>query len=95
MTTERERRHQEDTGEEIAQSFQQLDATQASMLEKLGGPLSQEQQDSLADLLRLDDSLGGPDDTLDQELYSRPFPPVSSTTTKKPRHQFNPETKGQ
>jgi hypothetical protein len=85
MTIEREKTHKEDTGEEIVQSFQQLDATQASMLEKLGGPLSQEQQDSLADLLRLDDSLGGPDDTLDQELYSRAFPPVSSTTTKRTR----------
>jgi hypothetical protein len=67
--------------EEIVESLQQLDATQAALLDTVGGTLSQDQKDTLADLLRLDASLDGPDDTLDQELYSRPFPPAPPSST--------------
>ena len=80
----------EDPEQEIVESFQELDATQAALLDRVGGALTQEQKDTLADLLRLDQSLDGPDDTLDQELYSRAFPPVPPTKT--PQHKrFRPQ----
>jgi hypothetical protein len=60
---------------EIAKSLEQLEATEKAILERFGGSLSERQKESLGDLLRLDHSLRGPDETLDQELYSRAVPP--------------------
>jgi hypothetical protein len=93
MTTDKERRRQESAEEDIARSFEALDATQSAILERFGGPLTEEQKESLGDLLRLDQSLNGPDDVLDQELYSRPFPPAP--LSKRSRYQQDSETKGQ
>jgi hypothetical protein len=77
----KQRTHDQDGGyedrseQEIAKSLEELDAIEAAMLERIGGPLSEKQKKSLADLLRLDHSLRGPDEVLDQEQYSRPIPP--------------------
>jgi|HubBroStandDraft_6_1064221.scaffolds.fasta_scaffold85927_2 hypothetical protein len=71
----KEDRHDENPEQEIAKSLEELDAIDSAMLERIGGDLTEEQVINLGNLLRLDHSLRGPDDTLDQELYSRPFPP--------------------
>jgi hypothetical protein len=78
----KEDRIEENPELEIAKSLEELDVIDNEILEKIGGPLTKEQVTNLGNLMRLDRRLRGPDDTLDQELYSRPFPPH-----KKFKHQ--------
>ena len=68
----RDNRFEQDPEQEIAKSFQELDAIENSILERFGGALTDRQKKSLAELIRLDHSLIGPDDLVDQLLYSRP-----------------------
>ena len=66
---------------EIVKEFEELDAAVDAILERLGGPLTKEQKESLKNLVRLDHALGGPDAKLDSELYSRPFTPIKFSTS--------------
>lgn len=68
----RDNRHDQDPEQEIAKSFKELDAIENSILERFGGAMTDRQKTSLAELIRLDHSLHGPDDLLDQQQYSRP-----------------------
>jgi hypothetical protein len=68
----RDKEHEHNPEQEIAKSFQELDAIENSILERFGGALTDRQKQSLAELIRLDYSLRGPDDQVDQLLYSRP-----------------------
>lgn len=62
----------------ILGALQTLDAIELATLEEIGefvGTLDKNQKKLLANLVRLHHSLRGPDDDLDQDNYSRPFPP--------------------
>lgn len=53
-------------------------------LGELLGKLTPRQQKLLANLRRLHHSLRGPEDVLDEDNYSRPFPPQIRVSTKDP-----------
>jgi hypothetical protein len=82
---DREPRFDQNPEQEIAKSLQELDAIENSILERFGGALTDRQKKSLADLIRLDHSLRGPDDLVDQLQYSRP--PVYRLHTNKKSSQ--------
>jgi hypothetical protein len=60
---------------EIARDFRELDRTEQAMLQRVGGSLTAGQRMTLENLERLVKSLAGPEDVLDNDNYSRPFPP--------------------
>lgn len=67
-----DKEHEHNPEQEIAKSFQELDAIENSILERFGGALTDGQKQSLVEMIRLDHSLKGPDDQVDHLLYSRP-----------------------
>ena len=67
--------HNKSSESEIVKDFRELDRTEKAMLQRIGGTLTKSQRDTLEDLGRLISSLAGPEDVLDTESYSRPFPP--------------------
>jgi hypothetical protein len=66
---------------EIVKDFRELDRTEKAMLERIGGTLTKNQRETLADLERLVNSLAGPEDVLDSGNYGRPVPPRHSRTS--------------
>jgi len=66
---------------EIVKDFRELDRTEKAMLQRIGGSLTKSQQETLADLERLVNSLTGPEDVLDSGNYGRPVPPRHQRTT--------------
>jgi hypothetical protein len=84
MKLEPEKRHDDSAEQAMVKALEQLDAIQSAILERYGGSLTREQTDSLGELMRLEFHLRGPDDQLDQELYSRALPPPRIT---RPQHR--------
>jgi hypothetical protein len=79
------RKHDEDLGKEILQAVEGLGASEKAIQEQFGeliGEPDNRQQELLADLLRLHQSLRGPEQLLDRGSYSRPFPPVQNQLNK-------------
>jgi hypothetical protein len=66
---------------DIAKDFRDLDRTEKAVLDRIGGSLSRNQRKTLYDLERLIESLAGPEEFLDEDGYSRPFPPRQVATT--------------
>jgi hypothetical protein len=64
-------RNTSDLGE-IEKDFRELDTTEQAIL----GTLTEGQRETLKGLERLVNSLAGPEDVLDSDSYSRPFPPL-------------------
>jgi hypothetical protein len=63
---------------EILGALKTLDATERAIQEEIGefvGSLDKNQKTLLANLVRLHHSLRAPEDELDQDNYSRRFPP--------------------
>jgi hypothetical protein len=60
---------------DIAKDFRELDRTEKAMLDRIGGSLSKYQRKTLHNLERLIETLAGPEELLDEDGYSRPFPP--------------------
>lgn len=66
---------------DIAKDFRDLDRTEKAVLDRIGGSLTRNQRKTLYDLERLIESLAGPEEFLDEDGYSRPFPPRHVATT--------------
>jgi len=65
-------------GNQILGALETLDAIELAILEEIGefvGTLDKQQKTLLANLVRLHHSLRAPEDELDQDNYSRRFPP--------------------